>query len=150
MVALLWLGELPAQPTAVDLYQQLLQPYLTKAPPIQRIKGQPDFFPSVVLDSSSRVQLQVLPPEMRYRELTDGRIERTLSLSLTEQDSVLRPVSLRQTDTLNRNVFRQYFRQSPDILRGDDPTLRAKWIRPIALISLSVATFVALFYVRSR
>jgi hypothetical protein len=145
-------GSTIAQPGNAEIYQQLLSEYLSGAPAFRAISGAKlvDHFPAVALDSTSAYSLQVLPPRLDYEVLDDKRIKRSLSIPLTERDSVLRPVKLSFEDTLERRDFHRIYRQSPDVLRGDDPTLRAKWIRPIGLIGLSVITFVGLFYVRSR
>ena len=140
------------QPGNAEIYQQLLSEYLAEAPAFKAISGAKlaDHFPAVALDSTSHRSLQVLPPQLGYEVLDDKRIKRIMSIALTERDSILRPVQLSFEDTLEMQDFRRIHRQSPDALRGDDPTLRARWIRPIGLIGLSVITFVGLFYVRSR
>lgn len=152
LLVLLGPFSLSAQPAITAVYQQLFAEFFAESAPFQAITGQQlsPYFPAVSLDSTSSRKLQILPAQVAYTQLDEGKIVRRLSISLTVRDSAMQAFSLSQTDTLSLSAFRKDFRQSPEPLQGDDPTARARWVRPISLIGLSVATFVALFYVRSR
>ncbi|MEM7367821.1 MAG: hypothetical protein AAF587_04425 [Bacteroidota bacterium] len=142
-----------AQPHNGEVYQQLLQTYLSEHPgPYSQVEGQQidNFVPSIQLDSSSSARLTIGFAEILYRPTDKNQLLRRLELSIQVEDSVLRSETLSFQDTLTPKAIHQIYHQSPKPLRGENPTRRAKWGMPMAMIVGSIGGMITLFYFRSR
>ncbi|RMG23621.1 MAG: hypothetical protein D6730_14135 [Bacteroidetes bacterium] len=140
------------QPHNGEIYRQLVQNYFSAhGNHFLRVQGQPlaEFMPPYTIDSLAGSSLIVGLPTVKYGRVGKRHFSRTLGLSLSLQDSSVRPMYVSYTDTLEKKVLLRLYRQSPDQLKGDKPTAMARWIFPLALISGSVGGVLALFFVRS-
>lgn len=143
-------GLVLAQTNNGELYRQLWINHLDTAH-YQRISGQvlDMYFPDYEPDTNSQKRLVVLNPQVQYELLADKRIKRSLEVPYNVRDSVSQSLRLLAQDTLSQEAFKRIHRQSRDVLRGESPTIAARWIRPVALLTLSVAGILSLFYIRS-
>lgn len=139
-----------AQTSNGELYRQLWSNHLDTAH-YQRISGQvlETYFPNYEPDTNSQKRLVVLNPQVQYELLADKRIRRSLEVPYNVRDSVSQSLRLFVEDTLSQEDFKHIHRQSRDVLRGESPTIAARWVRPVALLTLSVTGILALFYIRS-
>ena len=141
-----------AQSTNPQIYQQLLQQYLDDHPgPYRKISGQllTNYFPPYTTDTTTARTLQVFSPELTYERLSKGIYRRNMHISINQKDSTTRSETVVFQDTLNRKQLRYVLKNSPDSLRGDNPTRWGKWVGPTTLIATSVAGIVSLFFLRS-
>ncbi len=143
---------LQAQPHNGEVYRQLMDQYFQEnALPFGSIEGSyPErYFSQVSPDSSADAVLQIAPAIVRYKQLADSLHVRTVDITVVRKDSTSETFTYRYADTLSNVNLRRVIRKSPDDLRGDNPLPGAKWIRPIALISLSITGLISLFFLRS-
>jgi hypothetical protein len=157
---LLWLislgntGSLWAQPDNAVLYQQLLNEHLRKqGSPVAEVAGLVDqrFLALWTLDSLSATRVQVYPPSLQYQRLENKQFQRSLQLTIQETTSEQPTAySYQHRDTLSADAFREIWKQSPPLLRGEDPRPAARFGKPIALIGTSILLIVSLFYLRSQ
>ena len=144
---------LQAQPHNGIIYQQLLTDYLEQqGDRFQHIDGPQieSFTPAFVLDSTASTRLSLGFPEVNYTQFDAGKIIRKVALSVQREDSVLRSEMLSYQDTLDQKIVRKIFKESPKSLRGENPSVRARWLLPTLLLGGSIGGIVSLFYVRSR
>jgi len=149
---LLGASPLLAQLNNGEVYRSLWEKHLKSHPPYAKVSGQllADFFPTYAIDSSANKRLQVLKPEVHYEQMADKRIMRKIEIPYNVKDSLIESFRLSHVDTLDLLAFKKIHQDSKDDLRGESPTLVARWLRPAAILGLSVGGIIALFYVRSR
>lgn len=136
-----------------EIYQSLIQGFFEKeGNTVGEVEGNlvKNWFPTVVIDSSLVQKLIIGGVDISYKKHQAGNYERTVSMQLTLQDSVMRAFPLSYKDTLSLPQIRQIRRKSPLSLRGDLPTATARLVKPFVVVGLSVAGIVSLFYLRSR
>ena len=141
-----------AQPHNGELFRQLMEQHFQESTaPFGKIGGEypARYFPYVRPDTSSKAVLQIAPLSVEYERLPDGRFVRALGLNLLLREEKTQSFSYSYADTLSSVNLRRLIKQSPAPLRGDSPTTGAHWVRPIALIGLSVTGLVMLFFIRS-
>lgn len=152
LCAMIWsVATLSAQLSNGEVYRTLWQEHLAQSVSYAKVSGQmiAPFFPDFQADSTSRLRLQVLKPEVEYKLLADKRVKRKIEIPYNVKDSLIESFRLTYADTLSKENFKQIHKQSKEDLRGESPTLRAKWLRPISILAFSVGGIIALFYVRS-
>ena len=135
-----------------EIYQNLISQYLSTHDVIYKsVGGRPieKYLPSISLDSSSTAILQIGRPDLQYKKTDNKQYERYISLNLIHQEGSMQSEVVEYRDTLSGKDLRQVIRTSPALLKGDDPTTLSRWVKPITLISGSIAVVVALFYIRS-
>jgi hypothetical protein len=143
---------LPAQPHNGEVFRQLMEQHFQENPqPFGEIQGEypARYFPAVQPDTASKAVLIIAPLDVQYESLPDRMFARALSLNLQRKEAGTQSFSYSYVDTLSSVNLRQVIKKSPAPLRGDDPRVVARWVRPIGLISLSVAGLVMLFFIRS-
>jgi hypothetical protein len=145
-------GRLPAQPDNGQVFRQLVEGFLKKEQQAFRsIEGEWPLAwrPAVQADSSLPV-LQLNEVWVEYQALKSDRYQRTLRIPLSWQDSLPQTRSLAHIDTLALAQLRRLRRASPRSLRGDAPGWGSRWLQPLIIVSGSIASLVALFYIRSQ
>jgi len=143
---------LHAQTSNDSVYHQL---FLHELPPdsliIRDIKGNPieALMPDYRKDSLSSTLMVISEPFVQYQKISPGLFERELTIMVQFQDSSSRRKQLSHTDTLSQKEIKNVLKQSSAELRGDNPTLWGKWIKPATLIVSGIGVIFALFYIRS-
>ncbi|MEM7656572.1 MAG: hypothetical protein AAF399_10620 [Bacteroidota bacterium] len=157
---LLWsglLGMIPAlvaQPHNGEWYQQVLEEHIeARGATASAVLGLeiPALLTLWNLDSTATTHLQLYPPTISYQTLDDRHYQRSLQLTIQERIEEEEAVfSYQRMDTLSAPDFQKVWKNSPPVLRGEDPRNRARIGKPIALIGSSILLIVSLFYLRSQ
>ncbi len=156
-IGLLWLlihsGGIWAQPSNAEVVEHQIHSFIDTAGSVQGIQF---LFPfpqtdRTRLDSTSTKTLRFSPPQVTYQTMKEKQVERRIVIPvLIQQDSSARREELRYEDQLSYARFRSINKESPEHLKGDDPTCRGKWLMPLAVILLGTGINLGLFYLRSR
>ncbi len=138
-------------PDNVELFQRLAGQYLDTAAAFRLVSG---FGLSALLspppaDTNASLRLQLSSPVVVYEKLKKKQYRRALTLVIIRRDSLARADTLHYADTLENRNLQRLLREGPDELRGEDPRFVGKWLKPIALITLSIGLILGLFYLRS-
>lgn len=143
---------LPAQPDNGQVFRQLMEGFLKKEQQAFRaIEGEWPLAwrPAMQADSSLPV-LQLDEVWVGYQPIKPDRCQRRLRIPLSWQDSLPQTRSLEHIDTLALAHLRRLRRASPPSLRGDAPGWASRWLQPLIIVGGSIASLVALFYIRSQ
>ncbi len=145
-------SNLHAQTSNDSVYHQL---FLRELPPdslsIRDIKGNPIemLMPDYHKDSLSSTLMVINEPFIQYQKIFPGLFERELTIMVQFQDTSSRRKQLSYTDTLSKKEIKNVLKKSSSELRGDNPTLWGKWIKPATFIVTGIGVIFALFYIRS-
>lgn len=152
VLLLLLSAGLHAQSHNGEIFRQLMEQHFQEnSQTFGEIQGEypARYFPAVAVDTASEAVLIIAPLDIEYELLPGQLFVRSLSLNLRHKSAVTQSFSYSYVDTLSSVNLRQVIKKSPGSLRGDNPRIGARWVRPIALISLSVVGLVMLFFIRS-
>lgn len=106
---------------------------------------------SIRLADSGKTTMSLSPPLITYIKRQDRQFDRKVELSTTisSEEQAVREV-LKYEDIISYRQMRRLIRKSDKPFRGEDPTLRAKWLFPTAAIIGGTGITFALFYLRSQ
>ncbi len=152
LLLFLWLSSGFSQPPNDSLYTQMLMEYAnTLEFPVNSIKGL--LFPRdsslFARDSSSHVALSFAEPELSYLPISKKVFQRLLAVRVQQRDTIARQKTLQYVDTLDLIALKRVRKRSSPLLKGDNPTLWGKWVKPVLLISTGIGGIFALFFLRS-
>ena len=149
---LLWLSPAHSQPTNDSLYTHMLGEFAnTLETPVNSIQGIlfPEDSSLFSRDTSSHISLNFAEPEISYLLIAKKVYQRQMDIKVQLRDSIARQKTLQYVDTLGLLSLKQIRKRSRPALKGDNPTLWGKWIKPALLISTGIGGIFALFFLRS-
>jgi hypothetical protein len=94
--------------------------------------------------------IKIGSPDISYNKLKNKQFTRSIEVSVEIKDSVRRSEVLAYSDTLSLRQLKQIQKASPKDLRAELPTTYARTLRPLAIVTASIAGVISLFYIRSR
>ncbi|MEZ4771791.1 MAG: hypothetical protein R3D00_01330 [Bacteroidia bacterium] len=141
-----------AQPDNETVLRNILSQYLeTPGLKFREYQGftNADYLPDLVADTLSSRTLAIGNPRVSYKQVEKKSYLRRLEVRLKIIGEMPVDTTIFYSDTLSGKVLRQINRKSPEFLHTEDPTLMGKWVKPLAIIAVSVGGVISLFYIRS-
>lgn len=141
-----------AQPGNEAILQNMLSQYLeTPGMKFREYQGftNADYLPDLVSDTLSAHTLSIGNPRVTYQRMEKKTYLRRLEVRLKISGEMPADTTIFYSDTLSGKALRQINRKSPEFLHAEDPTLMGKWVKPLAIIAVSVGGVISLFYIRS-
>ncbi len=119
---------------------------------VRDIKGSPisSLIPSYPIDTLSPTLMVVSEPVITYQKLEAKTYQRQLEVMVQFQDSISRRELLSFMDTVDQQALRIIRKSSSSELKGDDPTILGKWLKPSVIIFSGISIIFSLFYLRSN
>ncbi|MDB4286121.1 hypothetical protein N9933_02355 [bacterium] len=146
------LSTVTAQPHNGEVYKNLIQNFFTETEPSntkidERYEA---WIPKYQIDSSRNETVRIGGPDISYNKLKNKQFTRMVQVSVEIKDSVQRSEVLVYSDTLSIQELKEVQKGSPPDFRSELPTTYSKTLRPLAIVTASIAGVISLFYIRSR
>ncbi|MDX2248917.1 MAG: hypothetical protein SF052_19165 [Bacteroidia bacterium] len=145
-------GEIFAQNSNAAILRGILSQYMeTSGQKFREYAGfaNSEYLPEGGMDTLSANKLIIGNPRVSYQYLKKKKYLRRVEVRLKISGEMTADTTLFYSDTLSGKALRNINRQSPDMLRAEDPTMLGKWVKPLALIVVSAGGVISLFYIRS-
>ena len=134
------------------VYENLILDYLRlDLRTISEVKGivTPKMKQEIKTKANGDFVLQLESPLVEFEKLDGENFVRTIQSDLVFTDSTEHRTGLTHTDTIYKKDIPNVRKTDIRELRGEDPRIRAKYLRPAIGIAGSLGIIISLFYIRS-